>query len=547
MTNIMCERPWVFYGLVLLIPVICFILFRYTAFIRTVGSGSSVVLRKIRRAVISRLVWWSAAWCMVIVAVSGLSWGMEPVAVPRTGSAVSFVFDISWSMTAEDAASGGTVPVTRLEAAAAYADELLNLIPGTDVSVVLAKGDGIIAVPLTSDVNAVRALLPALSPQLMTAEGSSIGSGILAAAGSFPVLSVASRTIVVFTDGEETDGLLETAVADTVKSGIQLVFLGFGSETETEILSGDGVTPVQTAFRASVLEQIISVVESYTSLYTIQQSAPELYCIPARQPGSAYQIRNTIVQTKGNADGTTGTVYELHPVRRWPVFVLLALLFLIAGFVSSEFNPLRFRKVASTGLMILLCCSSVLMQGCSGDWEGTVSVLSGTFNWHRGNYRESAADFLRTVEYAEQQQNPQLKQYGIYGLAATYLMQGETAAADSRLQEISPDAPDEIRFAASYNAGIIAYRNGLYQEAAGYFRQALEIDNLNIDAKLNFELSRQQQTVQSSGGIQEMIPVSENNNEIGPEQMLFSLVREQEENRWKNKQSFDVSKSGADY
>ena len=288
-------------------------------------------------------------------------------------------------------------------------------------------------------------------------------------------------------------------------------------------------------------------IESYTSLYTIQQSAPELYCIPARQPGSAYQIRNTIVQTKGNADGTTGTVYELHPVRRWPVFVLLALLFLIAGFVSSEFNPLRFRKVASTGLMILLCCSSVLMQGCSGDWEGTISILSGTFNWHRGNYRESAADFLRTVEYAEQQQNPQLKQYGIYGLAVTYLMQGETAAADSRLQEISPDAPDEIRFAASYNAGIIAYRNGLYQEAAGYFRQALEIDNLNIDAKLNFELSRQQQTVQSSGGIQEMIPVSENNNEIGPEQMLFSLVREQEENRWKNKQSSDVSKSGADY
>ena len=94
-----------------------------------------------------------------------------------------------------------------------YADRLLDNIPNTSVSVVLAKGDGVVAVPLTEDMESVRSILTALSPTLMTSQGSSLGKGIDAAISSFPSQSAQSDYIWLFTDGEETDSSLQTSLA----------------------------------------------------------------------------------------------------------------------------------------------------------------------------------------------------------------------------------------------------------------------------------------------------------------------------------------------
>ena len=84
---------------------------------------------------------------MIICALAGISWGANLIPVQKNGKAVSMVFDISYSMEAQDAPES----MTRLEAAANYAKEILKKIPDVRVSVVLSKGKGTIAIPLTED------------------------------------------------------------------------------------------------------------------------------------------------------------------------------------------------------------------------------------------------------------------------------------------------------------------------------------------------------------------------------------------------------------
>ncbi|MBR6565665.1 MAG: tetratricopeptide repeat protein, partial [Spirochaetaceae bacterium] len=138
-------------------------------------------------------------------------------------------------------------------------------------------------------------------------------------------------------------------------------------------------------------------------------------------------------------------------------------------------------------------------------------------------------------------------QYSIYGLATTYIMQGETEAALGRLQEITPDAPESLAFAALYNSGVISYNQGNYQEAATLFRKALEIDGSSLDAKINLELSLGQDARQGGAASQELIPVQETPSDDLIGSTLFSLIRKQEEDRWKNQQGDEVAPTGDDY
>ena len=162
-----CSRPWAFWGILLLVPVLLMVVLWYRR-VRRANVGSAATLSRIRFVLPARTLCWSLAWISLLVALSDLSWGTQLVPVQQTGSSLSLVFDISWSMTAQDVGAGKDRGISRLEAAASYAQSLLDHLDTTDVSVVIAKGEGVVSIPLTRDFNAIRSLLPSLSPRLMT-------------------------------------------------------------------------------------------------------------------------------------------------------------------------------------------------------------------------------------------------------------------------------------------------------------------------------------------------------------------------------------------
>lgn len=554
--NFFIERPKSLYLLLLLIPYGWYMFSRFSKIVKNLGRQKTLVkdenlLSKYKMNFTLRTVFRMLSWVMIVLAYSGLSWGTNFIPVQKNGRAISMVFDISYSMEAKD----GPGEITRLQAAAAYADRLLDNIPNTSVSVVLAKGDGVVAVPLTEDMESVRSILTALSPTLMTSQGSSLGKGIDAAISSFPSQSAQSDYIWLFTDGEETDSSLQTSLAQAAKYGIPVAIIGFGSERESTVLAGDGSTKVKTALRSSAIQEIIEAVKKRMFSQSGSVLMPDLFYVDASEVGSANRLLSSLLKKNGSPmvgsadllNDETSTVYELQTVDRHNIFLIFAVVFIVISFIFGELRitlPKR-KKVEQEAAVMAL---SLIFTGCSAQHikDGS-KILEGRLNWNRKDYQEAVADFMDVEQSAGSRGDLAVQQYALYGLATTYLMQNENSAARTRYEEITPDAPDEIRFSVLYNSGIIEHRNGNYSSAAEFFKQALLIKSNDVDAKINLELSLREATAHANAQEAQLTPVSENTDEISTmENAMYTTIREKEQQQWKNRQQ-EPESSGLDY
>ena len=526
-------RPVVLYLLVLIIPFVIHAVYRYRHLVNTMIS-SRVVL--VKRKFAARIIFISLSFAMLIVACAGVSWGTVAVPVQKNGNALSLVFDISYSMNADDAPGR----MTRLESAKSYASELLDRMPGTSVSVVIAKGDGAVVVPLTDDRETVQGMLRVLSPSMMTSVGPSLGAGIEAAIASFPQQSAVAGRIWLFTDGDETDSSLVPALNDAVRYGIPVAIIGFGSERETEVIAGDGTTRVRTALRSQSLEKTVAAVQRKNMLDS-SSSLPSVIYIDASQVGSAYALLSTLPDKTAQEEGGTNVAYEVQSVDRNSLFILLAIVFFIMSYAFSEFTypGKKAKAVAAVSLVLLL-------SSCSERFDAGTKLLEGSIQWNRKNYQQAVAHYLEVGDIATETNDTELTDYALFGLATTYMMQDESEAALRRFNAISQDAPDSIKFAVLYNSGIVAHQNGDYQRAASYFRDALRIDSSSIDAKINLELSLRQSVSQSNAAESELTPVSTNTDSDVLEQALYSIIRENEQKQWKSQQQ-SPSTTAADY
>ncbi len=492
---------------------------------------------KYKKILFVRSAFLTLAFIFLLLARAGLTWGTYLVPVQKSGHSVAMVFDISNSMLAKDC-PGNT---SRLEASALYAKKLLANMEETPVSVVIAKGDGIAAIPLTDDSAMVESLLEVMSPDLMTVPGTSIGKGILKAKDTFNTNFSSAGRIWVFTDGEETDGQLVSALLDCQKSGIPVTLIGFGSENESPVLTGDGKTQVMTALRRDRLEKAISEAGSRFRFFNNHNN---LMYINSLDKGSALQL---LAQLNFGSTENLITSYEVKPVPRYKLFISLAVIFLILSYTATEFNFVRFfgSKGLKASAAALIAISSLFLGSCSSD---TSNILKGTISYQQKKYRHSVSCFMEAAENASADQNRTNQSYALYDLGTAYIMLGEDAAALEQFKSIADDAPDTVRYSAFYNAGVLAWRNSDFEEARDYFRKALEIDSSKIDAKINFELSLQQSEAKGKQNQSNQIQASpEEASAQNLEKAVFQHIKENDQKQWKNSENKNSSNLADDF
>jgi tetratricopeptide (TPR) repeat protein len=476
------------------------------------------------------------SFIFLLLAHAGLTWGTYLVPVQKSGHSVAMVFDISNSMLAKDC-PGNT---ERLKAASIYAKRLLSKMEGVPVSVIIAKGDGIAAIPITDDVAMVESLLDVISPSLMTVPGSSIGKGILKAKESFNTNFSSAGRIWVFTDGEETDGQLSSALLDCQKAGIPVTFIGFGAESESPVLSGDGKTQVMTALRKDRIEAAISEAANKFRFFNNHEN---LQYINSLEKGSALQ---RLSQLRLGATETMITSYEVKPVPRYKLFLSLAAIFLILSYITTEFNFQRFfggvkKATAKTSVALIL----LILSGCSSQ---TTEILKGTVSFQQKKYRHSVSCFMKASENAAANENHINQSFALYDLGTAYIMLGEDSAALEQFKNISDEAPANVRYSAFYNAGVLAWRNSDFEEARDFFKKALEIDSSKIDAKINLELSMQQ--AQAKGHQNQSNQIQASQEESSPqnlEKAVFEHIKENDQKQWKNSETKDSSNLAEDF
>lgn len=492
-----------------------------------------------KKVIIFRTIFLGIAFIMLVLGYFGFTWGSYLAPVQKNGTSVSFVMDISNSMMAHD----GPNQMTRLEASSIYAKKLLEKMDGTCVSVVLAKGDGIAAIPLTEDKIMIESLLDVLSPNLMTEPGTSLSKGILCAKDTFPDNFSSAGRIWVFTDGEETDGQLSQAFTECIKSGIPVTMIGFGAEKEVNVLAGDKKTYVKTALRSQSIMDAIESAGAKLKFFKIQ--TPVTY-INSSEKGSAVKLLN---QLSTISAGNQIVSYEAKPIPHFKMFLILSVLFFAFSYIFAEFDFrivfAKWKKNKIIKTASALCIFTMFFTGCSNQVSQT---LEGVYSFHQKQYRHSIANFKKSSQLAENEENQIQLDYSLYNLGTAYLSIGEDESAMKKFSQISSDADKNVKYGAFYNAGIIAYKNSQYEDAKKYFRKALEADNSKIDAKINLELSLQMLSGNGKQNETKTIPASDDKTNIPDiEKGVFERIKENDQKQWKNSESNQSPNLAEDY
>ncbi|WP_294428868.1 VWA domain-containing protein [uncultured Treponema sp.] len=540
------EKPQVLLFIFAIIPAIFFIFFRFRKVTNALQNSSksvpvSPLVKSLRFAVTLRTLFLCLAWIFAVLAFSGISFGTKRIPVHKSGNNVTFVFDISYSMLAGDAPQ----KITRLDAMKIYASSLLEQLNFSSFSAVLAKGDGFVAIPETEDTALMENLIQNLSPSLVTATGTSLGKGIEAAVNAIPTTSSKAQYIWVFTDGDETDNLLEKSIETAARFAIPVSIVGFGSENESEITAGDGKTRVKTALRSNKIKEICEKLNKQTYSKLLFKNSPTVSYIDSRENSSAWKLLNQITTKSSDEEKTLS--YELKTVNRHTFFIFWAVFFLILSFVAAEFKVSSLQKIkklfSATAALSILVFSS-----CTNEKK---QVLEGVWAWYEGKYTSATADFLNTANKARQ--DPQTQQYAIYDLSATYLSMNELDASLERLNQLNLDnkeLPPDLRSAAFYNMGVIYEQRSDYKQAAECFKKSILADSRNLNAKVNLELC-ERELVQKQVKAAESLMQAVNEEKADKSDMkteLFNLIRKNESKKWRNmSESSSKEESGIDY
>jgi Ca-activated chloride channel family protein len=167
---------------------------------------------------------------LLIIAASGPRVGSKLEEVEQKGREIIIALDVSNSMLAED------VKPSRLERSKQMINRLVDRMSNDKVGLIVFAGDAYTQIPITDDYPSVKMFLSGAGPDMVSRQGTAIGSAIKLAVRSFSSLAegsepaelVPSQAIVVITDGEnhEDDAVGEATKAN--EKGIRVYTVGLG-------------------------------------------------------------------------------------------------------------------------------------------------------------------------------------------------------------------------------------------------------------------------------------------------------------------------------
>ena len=92
----------------------------------------------------------------------------------------------------------------------------------------------------------------------------------------------------------------------------------------------------------------------------------------------------------------------------------------------------------------------LMFTSCSKNFNEAKTILESTWNWYQKDYNKAISGFTQAIQESEQNNDEITKQYALYGLSVTYLMQNEKNASLERLEQLSPDAPPKIKIGRAH-------------------------------------------------------------------------------------------------
>lgn len=305
--------------LLLIIPAYCFYFFKLKKIKNLcIYTGYS---KNILKKLLLRAVFFSLAWCCIVIALACPLYGSKTFSVHRKGLSVIFVMDISKSMTVKD------VHPDRLTAGKYFADFLTKKYEQNAFGLVIAKGDGILAVPLTFEHTAVSAALKNISYLSMASSGTNLESGVMKAIQSFNDSRGNFKVIILITDGEETKGSLKKAAEIIGKSEIVFIVAGIGTQEGGSLTSLDehgNEFIKRSTLNENFLREIVNIAGE-NAFYVSPFSYSNVFDTSMDRIFNMLNLKN---------EGKEKIISVREPVKRNFEFSLLAFIFFCLGVLS---------------------------------------------------------------------------------------------------------------------------------------------------------------------------------------------------------------------
>jgi Ca-activated chloride channel family protein len=143
--------------------------------------------------------------------------------VKETGIDIYILLDVSLSMQAQD------IKPSRLEKAKLEISNLIQKLSGDRIGLIVFAGEPFVQFPLTSDYSAANLFLSAADASTVPDQGTAIAAAIDLATKSFDYSSKTERVVVIFTDGEDHEGNLQSAIDKAKENNITMYTIGLGS------------------------------------------------------------------------------------------------------------------------------------------------------------------------------------------------------------------------------------------------------------------------------------------------------------------------------
>lgn len=416
-----------------------------------------------------RLALVCAAVVLLAMAAARPTIGSRLETTPQEGIEVVLALDVSRSMLTADA------PPDRLGLAIRQLDGLLNRLAGSRVALVLFADSGLLRAPLTTDIEAVRALLAsARSDASALTPGSNLAAGIRSSVRALEAASSESRAIVLVSDGEDHVGNAIEAARDAAGRGIVVHVAGVGTERGGPVVERDPATGA-----------VAPRLDPVTGVPVVSRlDEGHLRAIAVAGGGRYTRLAESGVEPVAEAlAGLRAERFEdvtsERPIERFQLFALGALALLVAERLLALGRPAA-RVLARGALPALVLLAMASGAACAADADDHND--SGNRYYAQGRYSEALREYRRAQAAEPAEPAP------VFNAATALYQLGEYERAAAELRSLIATADPALRARAWYNLGNAYVRLGRLLDARAAYREALLLDPGNRDAKFNLEL-----------------------------------------------------------
>ncbi len=162
------------------------------------------------------------SFTLLILAFAGPQFGSKIKEIKRNGIEIIIALDVSNSMMARD------VQPNRLERAKQAIARLIDKLENDRLGMIVFAGDAYTQIPITNDYIAAKMFLSGISTNMVSRQGTAIGSAIELAMKSFSQQEDINRAIIIISDGENHEGNAPEIARNAAAKGIKIYTIGIG-------------------------------------------------------------------------------------------------------------------------------------------------------------------------------------------------------------------------------------------------------------------------------------------------------------------------------